>query len=462
MGRKKEIRSDVKAELTALRRRIRSLEAQIRTLKREQIGQRSDEMDGHEIRDALMNALEDHVAVLNKKGFFLQVNQAIGRRFGAPPESLIGQSAWGYVKGETGKLRRAELAIVFKTGQGRRFEDERAGRYFDHIAYPVKGRDGKISKVVVIGRDITRQKSTEKDLRESEERYRLVTERTSDLVSLTTFAARPCYVYVNPSYHAILGYEPKELIGRSPFDFMHPEDREGLTPVLGKYLNASSRDLVITGGKGATERMLYRLKDAFGNWRYMEGTADLLGAQYILVIARDVSERIKTERELECLRKELERQVEERTNELKMKSESLEATNTALRVLLEMRERDRKELEQAVLFNVRQLAEPYLEKLKNSSLDHKQKEHLDILTSSLKEIIIPLSRQFVGTELNLTPSESRIANLIKFGKTSKEIAEILSLSIRTIETHRRKLRRKLGLKENKINLQSYLMEHSNP
>ena len=127
-----------------------------------------------------------------------------------------------------------------------------------------------------------------------------------------------------------------------------------------------------------------------------------------------------------------------------------------------MRERDRKELEQTVLFNVRQLAEPYLEKLKNSSMDQEQKELLEVLTASLGEIISPLSRQFVATELNLTPSEARIANLIKFGKTSKEIAEILSLSIRTIETHRRKIRTKLGLKENKINLQSYLMEHSNP
>lgn len=462
MGRKNEVRSDVKAELVTLRRRVRSLKAQIRQYKEMQMGQGGDLAERCAITQALMNANEDYVAVLNRDGVFLQANEATGRRFGVTRGSLVGRSAWAFLPAETSERRRAVLETAFKTGQAFRVEDENEGRCLDHVVYPVTEPDGKISKAVVIGRDITRRKSMEDTLRVNEERYRLVSERTSDLVSLTTFGARPCYVYVNPSYNAILGYEPKDLIGTSPFDFMHPEDRKRLTPVLGKYLNAKSRSLVIRGGKGPTERMLYRLKDACGNWRYLEGTADLLGERHILVIARDVSERIESERELERVRKELETQVEERTRELQMKTESLEATNTALRVLLEMRERDRKELEQTVLFNVRQLAEPYLEKLKNSSMDQEQKELLEVLTASLGEIISPLSRQFVATELNLTPSEARIANLIKFGKTSKEIAEILSLSIRTIETHRRKIRTKLGLKENKINLQSYLMEHSNP
>jgi len=130
-----------------------------------------------------------------------------------------------------------------------------------------------------------------------------------------------------------------------------------------------------------------------------------------------------------------------------------------LKVLLEMRERDRKELEQTVLFNVRQLAEPYLEKLKNSSLDQSQKGHLEILAASLEDIVSPLSKDLVLSKPNLTPSELRIANLIKFGKSSKDIAKALNLSIKTIETHRRKIRVKLGLKKGKTNLRSYLLDH---
>jgi hypothetical protein len=62
-------------------------------------------------------------------------------------------------------------------------------------------------------------------------------------------------------------------------------------------------------------------------------------------VSRDVSERIKTEQDLMSAQEELEGQVEERTRELKVKSESLEDTNTALKVLLEMRDHDRTELE---------------------------------------------------------------------------------------------------------------------
>jgi PAS domain S-box-containing protein len=315
---------------------------------------------------------------------------------------------------------------------------------------------------VIIARDITKRKRAEKALRESEERYRLVVERTSDMVSITTFSDPPSYVYVNPSYHVVLGYEPEELIGKGPFDFLHPEDKERHAPVLRRYLNAKSQGLLLRGGTGPTERILFRLKDSWGNWRYLEGTADLMEEKHVLMVSRDVSTRIEAEQDLERARKELEGKVEERTRELKMKSEKLEETNMALKVLLEMRERDRKELEQIVLFNVSQLAEPYLVKLKNSGLDEKQKGYLSILESSLKEIVLPLSRDLVVSETNLTPSEVRIANLIKLGRSSKDIAESLNLSIKTIETHRRNIRTKLGLEKQKTNLRTYLLSRPTP
>jgi len=129
-------------------------------------------------------------------------------------------------------------------------------------------------------------------------------------------------------------------------------------------------------------------------------------------------------------------------------------------VLLEMRERDRKELEQTVLFNVRQLAEPYIEKLRDSGLNETQRGFVGVLESSLQELISPLSRDLVVSDKNLTPTQVRIANLIKYGKSSKEIAEALNVSINTVETHRRRIRAKLGLSKVKANLRSYLDQYS--
>ena len=58
--------------------------------------------------------------------------------------------------------------------------------------------------------------------------------------------------------------------------------------------------------------------------------------------------------------------------------------------------------------------------------------------------------------VNLTPKEINIANLVKFGKTNKEISEIMHSSIHTISRHRENIRKKTGLKNKKVNLRSFL------
>ena len=81
---------------------------------------------------------------------------------------------------------------------------------------------------------------------------------------------------------------------------------------------------------------------------------------------------------------------------------------------------------------MKQLAEPYLDKLMNNGLNETQKGYLDILKSSLQELVSPLSKDLVVSGTNLTPSQVRIANLIKFGRSSKEIAETLNLSVNSL------------------------------
>ena len=169
------------------------------------------------------------------------------------------------------------------------------------------------------------------------------------------------------------------------------------------------------------------------------------------------SARDPTEEKLRQARDELEQKVKERTKEIEIKTKDLEEANAALRVLLEIRDKEKVELQNKMLFNVKQLAEPYLKKLKDSGLSEKQRIYLDILESSLNEIISPVSRDLALRHASFTPSEIHIANLIKYGKPTKEIADILSLSMRTIETHRRNIRLKLGIKNKKINLRSYLL-----
>ena len=100
---------------------------------------------------------------------------------------------------------------------------------------------------------------------------------------------------------------------------------------------------------------------------------------------------------------------------------------------------------------------PYVKKLKKTGLDERQKVLVGILESNLKDIISPFSRRLSSKYLNLTPKELQIANLIKQGKHTREIAKIFNLSKRTIESHRDHIRRKLGIKNKKANLRTHLL-----
>ncbi len=146
-----------------------------------------------------------------------------------------------------------------------------------------------------------------------------------------------------------------------------------------------------------------------------------------------------------------------RTREqLQTQSGDLLEANSALKALLRQRESDRLELEESILENVRQLILPHIEKLKKSSLPEHQKLSLDILEANLQEITSPFIRKTTTRFLGLTSTEIRVADLIRKGRSSKEIADILGISERAVTFHRQSIRGKLGLKRAKVNLHAYL------
>jgi PAS domain S-box-containing protein len=156
-------------------------------------------------------------------------------------------------------------------------------------------------------------------------------------------------------------------------------------------------------------------------------------------------------------RKLSEQALKEREKELQIKAHNLEEANIALKVLLKKMDEDKIELEEKVLLNVKEMIVPYLEKLKRSRLDESQKTYISILESSLSQIISPFSLRLSSPFLNFTPKELQVANLLRQGKTNKEIGELLNSSPRTIACHRENIRKKLGLKNKKANLKSFLL-----
>jgi len=157
------------------------------------------------------------------------------------------------------------------------------------------------------------------------------------------------------------------------------------------------------------------------------------------------------------IRKQTDLKLKKRETELDIKNSNLEEMNSALNVLLKKREEDRKKLEENVLFNAKQLLIPYIEKLKNNNLGNKKDGLLKILESNLNNMISQFAHTLSHKHFNLSPLELQIADLVKQGKSTKEIAEIFNLSTRTIEFHRQNIRKKLGLKHKKSNLRTHLL-----
>ena len=145
-------------------------------------------------------------------------------------------------------------------------------------------------KIVELEKYKTERNQSDEALQKSEELLRLITENTSDNIAMTTFDLKATYIYVNPSVKSVLGYEPEDLLGKSFFDFVHPDDKMALLPVLKKYVGLKIKKLLSREKTPIKETIEFRFKNKSGDWRFMQSTVNVAGKQ-LLAVTRDITER---------------------------------------------------------------------------------------------------------------------------------------------------------------------------
>ncbi|MBU0681109.1 MAG: LuxR C-terminal-related transcriptional regulator [Proteobacteria bacterium] len=170
------------------------------------------------------------------------------------------------------------------------------------------------------------------------------------------------------------------------------------------------------------------------------------GANRVVVVHEDITPLFVAQEDLRV-----------KEAELREKSDKLEEANIALKVLLDHRDRDLQELEQRIAANIRNLVLPYVEKLKEAKMKGREEALVDIIEKNLNDIVTPFLKKLSALHLLLTPQEVDVASMVRQGKSSQEIADVIGVSVNTISFHRKNLRRKLGLDDQAKNLRTYLL-----
>ncbi len=397
-----------------------------------------DSQEQYRLHFALAN---DVMYSIDSQFRVLNVSPNVEKMLGYAPEELVGrpfhelnvlaseymENAFADVVHVLSKKNIDATVYQFIAKDGR--------RKFAEVSGVPLVRDGESIAVISVARDITGRLEMERSLRESEERFRAIFDTAQDCIFIKD--SNLSYTFVNPSMEELFGLSSRDLIGKQDKDLfgedasVHIEEMD--RKVLSGVIIKEEQTKPVNGKPLTFHTIKVPLRDSAGNVMGLCG------------IARNITER-----------KEFEEELCNKERELELQARNLEEVNIALNVLLNHREEEKKKAQEDIVEKAKKLIFPYLEKMETGILSDEGRIYLDIIRSNLDELISSYMSGSSQQYQHLTPTEIQVADLIKQGKTTKEIASLLNVSLPAVSFHRANVRKKLGLLHTKTNLRSYL------
>lgn len=380
---------------------------------------------------------------------YIFMNRQLGSLAHVAHDQVVGKNDFDIFPKATAQLFRSQDEEVVKRRTLVEFEETillpDGVQTFLTAKFPLFDSEEKVYAVGGVCTDITARKKVEAELKEAEEKYRGIFEHSP--LGILHLDKEGIITASNEKLAEILGSSVEKLVG---FDLLQSVKNERvrastIAVLSGEIAHSEGSYLSVTG-----DGDVY-LRSVFSPISSSDGS--IVAA---IGIIEDISKRKNAEKALQTAHNELEQRVADRTIQLNRETERLRETNIALKVLLEKREEDKTVLEEKVMFNVEKLIYPYVEKLQMRCNEESQEEFLKIIKSNLDKITSSFAHNHKNYLSNLTPAQIQIANLIKQGQTTKEIASLLNLSPSTIACHRQEIRKRLCLTNKKINLQAAL------
>jgi PAS domain S-box-containing protein len=375
---------------------------------------------------ALMNNASDAIVITDLDGNILEVNMKT--------EMLL-----GYAKGELLGMNFTRIHPLEELQRvTHEFRQVAEGKSIPLSRTRVLRKDGTTVPVGITGtvvefagkkvvqgifRNIAERKKAEELQEKTSNELRALIEAMSDIVLVIDKKGR-CTEVV-PTRASRFHENVKELAGKT-FRQTFPEETAAL------LLNSVKEVLK----SGRTINVESRL-DLGGETLWFADAISPRTADSVLLVARDITDLKAAEEQLEA------------------KSLVLEETNAALKVLIKNMEEARKDLEDNIASNIKTLVMPYIQKIRNLQPGESQTPYIDIVETNLRKIVSPFLHRL--DQYGLTPTEIQVANLVRDGRTTKEIMALTHSSKGAIDIHRYNIRRKLGINKKKVNIRSHLL-----
>jgi PAS domain S-box-containing protein len=248
----------------------------------------------------LLDATNDAAFLIDENGIILQINQIGARSIGKPVEELIGTCGYDHFDPESAERRRAHDREVMALGVPKRYEDQRAGRYFVSSVVPIAGDDGR-KMLAIFAQDVTQSKEAGRALEKAERKYRTLVEVSDDIIYLVD--VKGMFTYINPVVTRLTGFTEAEVLGCHFTKFICEDFRGSVRDALSAQFRSRLQ----------TTRQEFPVRTKHGQELWLAQNVQLLieddkvlGFQ---AVARDVTKRKQVEDELRNMKHALQSSI---------------------------------------------------------------------------------------------------------------------------------------------------------
>ena len=389
--------------------------------------------------NSVMRSIPEGVYIVNPEYGIEYINPVLSRDFGP----VNGRKCFQYLHGRTEPCPDCKNEDVFAGKSVRRkWHSGKNNKHYVIYDSPLENVHGTLDKLAFF-HDATAVEQVTHALEKSQQLLDGIINNSTAVIQVKDIQGR--YLMANTQFNALFNGDGHSIPGKSDTDFF-PADQA-------RVLRENDRKVLEENTVCQFEEIL---RHTDGDHVYISIKFPLVDSDdsvyAVAAISTDITERRRLEQRL---RDELVAR-REAFEVVRQKNKEIEETNIALRVLLDQYKKADEDIQHRILIQLEKAVFPYIELLRQCRLDEHGKECLDMLSAHLRMVGDAFMQKLSNPGLGLTKREILVADLVRQGKSTKEIAKLLGLLPRSVEAYRNKIRKKLHLNKKNISLKQYL------